>query len=63
MAERPVPVAAWALDHDVPLFTPDNLKVASIHRQLAQHQADIFVVVAYGLLLPPAVLAIPRWGC
>jgi len=63
MAERPVPVAAWALDHDVPLFTPDNLKAASIHRQLAQHQADIFVVVAYGLLLPPAVLAIPRWGC
>ena len=63
MAERPVPVAAWALDHDIPLFTPDNLKAASIHRQLAQHQADIFVVVAYGLLLPPAVLAIPRWGC
>ena len=63
MTERPVPVAAWALDHDVPLFTPDNLKVASIQRQLAQHQADIFVVVAYGLLLPAAVLAIPRWGC
>ena len=63
MAERPVPVAAWALDHDVPLFTPDNLKAASIHHQLAEHQADIFVVVAYGLILPKSVLALPTHGC
>ncbi|MGB2456552.1 MAG: methionyl-tRNA formyltransferase, partial [Candidatus Puniceispirillaceae bacterium] len=36
---------------------------AEIEAQLASHDADLFVVVAYGLLLPATILAIPRFGC
>ena len=63
MKTTPVPTADYALKAGMPLFTPDHLKSAEIGAQLASHQADLFVVVAYGLLLPAAILAIPRFGC
>ena len=63
MKTTPVPTADYALKAGLPLFTPDHLKSAEIGAQLASHQADLFVVVAYGLLLPAAILAIPRFGC
>mgnify|MGYP001468906814 FL=1 len=63
MKTTPLPTADYALKAGLPLFTPDNLKSAKIEAQLARHQADLFVVVAYGLLLPAAILAIPRFGC
>ena len=63
MKTKPVPTAEYALKTGLPLFTPDHLKSAKIEVQLASHKADLFVVVAYGLLLPAAILAIPRFGC
>ena len=63
MKTTPVPTADYALKAGLPLFTPDHLKSAEIEVQLASHKADLFVVVAYGLLLPANVLAIPRFGC
>ena len=63
MKTTPVPVAAYASAAGLPLFTPDHLKSAAIEATLASHDADLFIVVAYGLLLPAAVLAIPRLGC
>ena len=63
MKTTPVPTADYALKTGLPLFTPDHLKSTEIAVQLASHQADLFVVVAYGLLLPAAILAIPRFGC
>lgn len=63
MKTTPVPTANYALKAGLPLFTPDHLKSAEIETQLASHQADLFVVVAYGLLLPAPILAIPRFGC
>ncbi len=63
MKSKHVPVASHAINAGLPLFTPDNLQSPEIVDQLTAHRADIFVVVAYGLLLPPAVLAIPRFGC
>ena len=63
MKTTPMPVAAYAHSADLPIFTPDNLKSAEIEAQLASHDADLFVVVAYGLLLPATVLAIPKFGC
>ena len=63
MKITPVPVANYAINADLPLFTPDSLKPANIEAQLTSHQADLFVVVAYGLLLPAAILAIPHFGC
>ena len=63
MKTTSVPVAAYADAAGLPIFTPDNLKSAKIQAQLASHDADLFVVVAYGLLLPATILAIPRFGC
>jgi len=57
------PVKQLAMQHDIPVFQPDSLKTAATQQQLADWQPDLLVVVAYGLLLPPAVLAIPRLGC
>ena len=59
----PLPVANYAKKMGLPLFTPDSLKPANIQTQLASHRADLFVVVAYGLLLPAAILTIPHFGC
>ena len=42
---------------------PASLKTAEEAAALAALEADVFVVVAYGLILPPAVLAMPRFGC
>jgi methionyl-tRNA formyltransferase len=63
MKPTPVPVAAYAEDAGLALFSPQSLLVDNAHQQLAAHKADLFVVVAYGLLLPKAVLELPRFGC
>ena len=63
MKTTPVPTANYALKAGLPLFTPEHLKSTEIKAQLASHQADLFVVVAYGMLLPAEILAIPRFGC
>ena len=63
MRPTPVPVAAYAEDTGLALFSPQSLLAGDVHQQLAAHRADLFVVVAYGLLLPQAVLELPRFGC
>jgi len=57
------PVKACALEHGIDIFQPENLKTADVQQQLSDLQADVMVVVAYGLLLPEAVLNAPRLGC
>jgi methionyl-tRNA formyltransferase len=52
-----------ALDLGLPLAQPPQLKSPEERAALAQWASDILVVVAYGLLLPPAALTIPRLGC
>lgn len=59
----PSPVKALAQRHAIDVFQPATLKEAAAQRDLAALGADIMVVVAYGLLLPQAVLDIPRLGC
>lgn len=63
MKTTSMPVANYALNAGLPLFTPDHLKSAKIKAQLASQRPDLIVVVAYGLLLPPSILTIPRFGC
>ena len=63
MKLRPSPVKAEALKHDLPVFQPETLKTAEAQDELAALKPDVMVVVAYGLILPPAVLAIPTHGC
>ncbi len=57
------PVKQLALAHEVPVFQPASLKTEAAQVELAALNADVMVVVAYGLLLPQAVLDIPRLGC
>jgi len=59
----PSPVKSLALNHNLPVFQPQTLKDTEVQQVLEQHQADIMVVVAYGLILPAAVLQTPRLGC
>jgi methionyl-tRNA formyltransferase len=57
------PVKQLAVQHDVPVCQPDSFKTAAAQQALAALQPDLMVVIAYGLILPPGVLAIPRLGC
>ncbi len=59
--KNPVHVAAEAAG--VPVFTPKNLKGKKEQHKFASHQADVGVVVAYGLILPKPVLDAPVHGC
>ncbi len=59
----PSPVKTLALKHDIPICQPVSLKNEEAQQILAKFNADIMLVVAYGLLLPQVVLDIPRLGC
>ena len=57
------PVKELALTHDIPVYQPASLKPEENHEWIAAQRADIMIVVAYGMILPKAVLEIPRLGC
>lgn len=57
------PVKDVALEHNIPVLQPDNLKNIEAQEVLRSFNADVMVVAAYGLILPQAVLDIPRLGC
>jgi len=59
----PTPVKAVAEQHGIAVHQPLTLNDADSLAQLAGFKPDVMVVVAYSLLLPPAVLALPRYGC
>lgn len=59
----PSPVKVLAQTHDIPVFQPKSLKPEDNQQLVAELHADIMVVVAYGLILPKAVLDMPRLGC
>jgi len=61
--EMPTPVHARALELGLPVRHPASLKVAEAQADFAGCQAEIAVVVAYGLILPKAVLDAPLRGC
>jgi methionyl-tRNA formyltransferase len=57
------PVKSCALEAGLPVLQPATLKTAEAQQALHEIAPDLMVVVAYGLLLPQAVLDIPRHGC
>ncbi|PHM67103.1 methionyl-tRNA formyltransferase [Xenorhabdus sp. KJ12.1] len=59
----PSPVKVLAEEHHVPVFQPITLRTEESQQWVMEQQADIMVVVAYGLILPQAVLDIPPLGC
>ncbi len=62
-AERKSPVHEAAEGFGIPVFTPKSLKGLDEQGVFALHDADVAIVVAYGLLLPKAILEAPRMGC
>ncbi|OUR83495.1 methionyl-tRNA formyltransferase [Cycloclasticus sp. 46_120_T64] len=56
-------VKQCALGHDIPLEQPLNFNSADALATLSDYQADLLVVVAYGIILPLSVLNAPRFGC
>lgn len=63
MQLSPSPVKQLAGQHNITVLQPLTLKSAEVQRQLAEYQADVMVVAAYGLILPLSVLQLPRHGC
>ncbi|MCP3290690.1 methionyl-tRNA formyltransferase, partial [Aeromonas hydrophila] len=56
------PVKELALAHNLPVYQPASLRKEEAQAELAALGADLMVVVAYGLILPKAVLDTPRLG-
>ncbi|MFL4556923.1 methionyl-tRNA formyltransferase [Yersinia kristensenii] len=59
----PSPVKVLAEQHNIPVFQPKSLRPEENQHLVADLNADIMVVVAYGLILPAPVLVMPRLGC
>lgn len=57
------PVKQLAVQHDIPVYQPKSLKKAKAQAELAALNADLMIVVAYGLILPAVVLSTPKLGC
>ncbi len=59
----PSPVKKLALAANIPVLQPETLKGEEDIKQLESFDADLMIVVAYGLMLPQAVLDAPKYGC
>ncbi len=59
----PSPVHAAAERYGLKVLTPKNFRDPETVQEFSRHDADVAVVVAYGLILPKDVLAAPRLGC
>ncbi|WP_067515844.1 methionyl-tRNA formyltransferase [Endozoicomonas ascidiicola] len=59
----PSPVKKLALEHNIPVYQPKSLRNEEAQQELSSLNADLMVVVAYGLILPQVVLDTPKLGC
>lgn len=57
------PVKNLAVAHNIPVYQPQSLRDEAAQQELAALNADLMIVVAYGLILPQAVLEMPKHGC
>lgn len=57
------PVKSLALEHNIPVYQPETLRDKDTQQALAELNADLMIVVAYGLILPESVLQMPKHGC
>lgn len=59
----PCPTKLLAQDAAIPVYQPENLKNESAVQLFRELQADVMIVVAYGLIIPKTILTLPKWGC
>jgi len=58
----PSPVKELSLTHNIPLLQPQSLKDPSLHKQMEEFECDLFIVVAYGKIIPRLLFDMPRYG-
>ena len=63
MILTPTAVKALAIERGIPAYTPKTLKDPAFLSLLEELSPEVIVVVAYGKILPPAVLSFPKYGC
>src|SRR6202051_3834774 len=63
MKLQPTPVEQQARRLGIPVLTPTTLKTPEAEAEFRAHNADAAVVVAYGMILPQAILDAPKYGC
>ena len=56
-------VKTWAVEHDIPVYQPKRIREPEAVEVLKKQDADIFIVAAFGQILPKEVLEIPPLGC
>lgn len=59
----PSPVKEYAVSRNIPVMTPVKIKTAEATAELAQYDADIYVVAAFGQILSKEILDLPKYGC
>lgn len=57
------PIKVLALQHNLPVFQPETLKTPEAQAAIANVNADVMIVAAYGLIIPTVVLKMPSLGC
>jgi methionyl-tRNA formyltransferase len=60
---QPSPVKKAATELNLPVLQPERARRPEFVAELAQHAPDLIVVAAYGQILPPSILELPRFGC
>ncbi|HMB20177.1 MAG TPA: methionyl-tRNA formyltransferase [Spirochaetota bacterium] len=58
----PSPVKDLSLKYDIPVLQPQSLKDPSLHEQMKEFECDLFIVVAYGKIIPRLLFDMPRYG-
>lgn len=59
----PPPVKVCAIEHNIPTYQPLSMKTDEAYETLKKENADLFIVAAYGQILPQRILDIPKYGC
>lgn len=55
------PAKEWAIKNNIPVYQPDTLRNGNIEDELKKHNCDVFVVMAYGKIIPDSILKIPKY--
>lgn len=63
MQHRAPAIKVWTLERNLPLLQPEKVRDGHLQRWMKECGADVAVVLAYGRILPPDVLATPKYGC
>ncbi len=60
---QPSDVKKLAIEEGIPVFQPTKIKTQETFDELKKYEADIFVVAAYGRIIPKNILELPKYGC